>query len=51
MERFNFHYNTNATSKRQIVRFEEWVSKYELDFRLISKLKRYFDIDTLRVKK
>ncbi|ENU7855563.1 DUF6216 family protein [Escherichia coli] len=51
IERFNFHYNTNATSKRQIARFEEWVSKYELDFRLISKLKRYFDIDTLRVKK
>lgn len=51
IEKFNFHYNTNAISKRQIARFEEWVRKYELDFRLISKLKRHFDIDTLRVKK
>lgn len=51
IEKFNFHYNTNATSKRQIARFEEWVRKYELDFRLISKLKRHFDINTLRVRK
>ncbi|HFF3754350.1 TPA: DUF6216 family protein [Escherichia coli] len=51
IEKFNFHYNTNATSKRQIARFEEWVRKYELDFRLISKLKRHFNIDTLKVKK
>ncbi|EHS7909566.1 hypothetical protein KWJ70_004417, partial [Salmonella enterica subsp. enterica] len=36
IEKFNFHYNTNATSKRQIERFEEWVNKYELDFKLIS---------------
>lgn len=51
IEKFNFHYNTNATSKRQIERFEEWVNKYELDFKLISKLKKHFDIDMLRVRK
>lgn len=49
VEKFNFHYNTNATSKRQIARFETWVRKYELDFRMISKLKGYFDIERLKV--
>ncbi|MEB6381101.1 DUF6216 family protein [Leclercia adecarboxylata] len=51
IEKFNFHYNTNAISKRQISRFELWIRTYELDFRLISKLKNHLNIETLKIKK
>lgn len=51
VEKFNFHYNTNAVSKRQINRFEGWVRKYELDFKLLSKLKSTFDIESFKIKK
>ncbi|WP_034949036.1 DUF6216 family protein [Erwinia oleae] len=51
IEKFNYHYNTNAVSKREKVQFENWVRKYELDFKLLSKLKGYFSIDILKVKK
>lgn len=51
IEKFNFHYNTNAVSKRQINRFELWIRTYELDFRLISKLKSHFNIENLKIKK
>lgn len=39
IERFNFYYNTQAISLRQATAFETWIRKYELDFRIISKLK------------
>lgn len=51
IEKFNFHYNTNAVSKRQINRFELWIRTYELDFRLISKLKGLLNIESLKIKK
>ncbi|MBM3072244.1 DUF6216 family protein [Lelliottia sp. RWM.1] len=51
IEKFNFHYNTNAISKRQINRFELWIRTYELDFRLISKLKGLLNIESLKIKK
>ncbi|EML1554994.1 DUF6216 family protein [Enterobacter hormaechei] len=51
IEKFNFHYNTNAVSKRQISKFESWIRTYELDFRLISKLKDLLDIENLKIKK
>ena len=51
VEKFNFYFNTNAVSKRQKDNFEKWVKKYELDFRILSKLKRNLDIDILKVKK
>lgn len=51
IEKFNFHYNTNAVSKKQISKFESWVRVYELDFRLISKLKGLLNIENLKIKK
>lgn len=51
IEKFNFHYNTNAVSKRQIYKFEGWVKKFELDFKMIAKLKNDFDIEKLKINK
>ncbi|MCH9270063.1 DUF6216 family protein [Pantoea ananatis] len=51
VEKFNFYFNSYAVSKRQKDNFESWVKKYELDFRIISKMKRNLDIDTLKIKK
>ncbi|HGE6932525.1 TPA: DUF6216 family protein [Enterobacter cloacae] len=51
IEKFNFHYNTNAVSKRQISKFETWIRTHELDFRLISKLKGLLNIENLKIKK
>lgn len=49
IEKFNFYYNTNAISIRQKERFEKWIRKNELDYRMISKLKNNFDIEKLNV--
>ncbi|EBI4207824.1 hypothetical protein CNZ80_17335, partial [Salmonella enterica] len=51
IEKFNFQYNTRAVSKRQKTNFEAWIKKYELDFRMISKLKTNFDIENLKISK
>lgn len=51
IEKFNFHYNTNAVSIRQINKFESWIREYELDFRLISKLKNHLNIENLKIRK
>lgn len=51
IEAFNFQYNTRAVSIRQKNKFEAWIRKYELDFRMIVKLKKNLNIDTLKVKK
>ncbi|MBU2672652.1 hypothetical protein I5654_08215 [Hafnia paralvei] len=51
IEKFNFQYNTRAVSKRQKINFETWIKKYELDFRMISKLKSNFDIEKLKIAK
>lgn len=51
VEKFNYDYNMNAMSKRQKNSFESWVKKYELDFKVISKLKFCFSIEYLKVKK
>ncbi|MEG5334493.1 DUF6216 family protein [Enterobacter ludwigii] len=51
IERFNFYYNTRATSLRQTTAFETWIRKYELDFRIISKLKNKLDIEHLKITK
>lgn len=51
LEKFNYHYNTYAVSIRQKNKFESWIKKYELDFKLISKLKKNLDMETLKVKK
>lgn len=51
IELFNFQYNTRAVSLKQKGKFEEWVRKYELDFRMMAKLKRNLDIETLKIKK
>lgn len=32
-------------------RYEEWVRVHELDFEMLSKLKRYFNIEKLKIKK
>ncbi|HHR6044384.1 TPA: DUF6216 family protein [Providencia alcalifaciens] len=51
LEKFNYHYNTYAVSIRQKKKFESWIKKYELDFKLISKLKKNLDMENLKVKK
>lgn len=51
IEKFNFQFNTRAISIKQKELFELWIRKYELDFRLISKLKRNFNIENLKIKK
>ncbi|MBK4256663.1 hypothetical protein JJQ12_24440 [Enterobacter hormaechei] len=51
IERFNFYYNTQAISLRQATAFETWIRKYELDFRIISKLKNKLDIEYLKITK
>ncbi|WGE53659.1 DUF6216 family protein [Actinobacillus equuli] len=50
IEKFNFYYKTNATSLKHKQEFEKWIRKYELDYRLLSKLKGEFDIETLSVR-
>lgn len=50
IEKFNFYYKTNALSLRHKQEFERWVRKYELDYRLLSKLKEGFDIEKLSVR-
>lgn len=50
IEEFNFYYKTNAISLRHKQEFEKWVRKYELDYRLLSKLQGAFDIETLSVR-
>ncbi|HHQ6578270.1 TPA: DUF6216 family protein [Serratia fonticola] len=51
VEKFNYHYNTDAVSLKQKKKFEDWIKKYELNFRIIAKLKRNLIIDTLKIKK
>lgn len=51
IEEFNYYYNTNAVSKRQKKKFQHWVRKFELDFKLISKLKNNLCIEKLKIKK
>ena len=51
IEAFNFQYNTKAVSIRQKKKFESWIRKYELDFRMITKLKGNLNIETLKVMK
>jgi hypothetical protein len=51
IEEFNYHYNKIATSKKQTKKFEEWIIKYQLDFKLISKIGTNFNIDNLKVSK
>ncbi|KHT07764.1 hypothetical protein RC91_00610 [Pectobacterium brasiliense] len=51
IEQFNFQYNTRAISKRQKNEFEIWIRKYELDFKIISKLEKNLDIEILKVRK
>ncbi|ROJ32231.1 DUF6216 family protein [Morganella morganii] len=51
IEEFNYYYNTSAVSKRQKKKFQHWVRKFELDFKLISKLKSNLCIERLKIKK
>lgn len=51
IEKFNYHYNTYAISKKQTTQLASWIRRYELDFKLIAKLKRNLIIDTLKIKK
>ncbi|MGJ0626297.1 DUF6216 family protein [Xenorhabdus bovienii] len=51
IEEFNFFYNTNAVSINQKEKFESWIDKYELDFKIISKLGSNLDIERLKIKK
>ena len=51
IEKFNYHYNADAVSIKQKKNFEDWIRKYELNFRIIAKLKRNFIIETLKIKK
>lgn len=50
VEKLNYDYNMNAISKRQKYNFESWVKKYELGFKIISKLKFCFSIEYLKMK-
>jgi hypothetical protein len=51
IEIFNFLYRKDAISLRQKDKFEEWVRNNELDFRLLTKVGRKFDIETLKLRK
>ena len=51
IEIFNFLYKKDAVSLRQKDRFEKWVNDYELDFRLLTKVGRKLDIETLKLRK
>lgn len=51
VERFNFLYKKDAVSIKQKEKFEKWIRDYELDFKLITSVGKYFDIDTLMIKK
>ena len=51
IEEFNCYYNTNAVSRRQKHKFEAWIRKFELDFKLISKLNKNLCIDKLKIRK
>lgn len=51
IEIFNFLYKKNAISLRQKDRFEKWVNDYELDFRLLTKVGKKLDIETLKLRK
>lgn len=51
IEIFNFLYKKDAISLRQKDRFEKWVNDYELDFRLLTKVGKKLDIETLKLRK
>lgn len=51
VERFNFLYKKDAVSIKQKEKFEKWIRDYELDFKLITSVGKYLDIDALRIKK
>ena len=50
IERFNFLYNKNAISLEQKNKFENWIRKYSLDFRLITKVGKLLDMESLKLK-
>ena len=51
IERFNFLYNKNAISLEQKNKFENWIRKYSLDFRLITKVGKLLDMESLKLKR
>lgn len=50
IERFNFLYHKNAISLEQKNNFENWIRKYSLDFRLITKVGKLLDMESLKLK-
>lgn len=50
IERFNFLYHKNAISLEQKNKFENWIRKYSLDFRLITKVGKLLDMESLKLK-
>ena len=50
IERFNFLYNKNAISLEQNNKFENWIRKYSLDFKLITKVGKLLDMESLKLK-
>ena len=51
IEQFNFFFNTRAISISQKKSFEKWIKKYELDFKIIGKLKNNLNMDNLKITK
>lgn len=51
IERFNFLYHKNAISLEQKNKFENWIRKYSLDFRLITKVGKLLDMESLKLKR
>ncbi|WBF43349.1 DUF6216 family protein [Serratia rubidaea] len=49
VDKFNAIFNTQVTSVNQAVNFKNWLKKYNINIRLISRIKGWFDFEHQRV--
>lgn len=51
MEKFNAVFNINAKTPNEYKKIRNWVIKYDLEIKQISKIKNNLTIETLKIKK
>ncbi|MGV2842348.1 DUF6216 family protein [Aeromonas hydrophila] len=51
IERFNALFNTRAIDINQIISFDEWVKKYRLDLKAITRIGSFFEIKRKKIKR
>lgn len=51
IDKFNALFNVDAIDTQQIIAFNKWIKKYNYDTRKISRIKGWFKIESLKIKK